>query len=63
MDISIRKAEPADAEALWRCYTAPLVVRNTLQLPYRSLESIREQLIKNGEGDHVLVAAVDGEVV
>jgi putative acetyltransferase len=63
MDITIRKAEPADAEALWRCYTAPLVVRNTLQLPYRSLESVREQLVKNGENDHVLVAVVGGDVV
>ena len=63
MDITVRKAEPSDAEALWRCYTAPQVVRNTLQLPYRSLQSIREQLAKNGEGDHILVAAVDGEVV
>jgi hypothetical protein len=48
MDIAIRKAEPSDAEAIWKCYTAPLVVRNTLQLPYRSLESVRE-LLTNGE--------------
>jgi L-phenylalanine/L-methionine N-acetyltransferase len=63
MDIIIRKAEPSDAEAIWKCYTAPLVVRNTLQLPYRSLESVRELLTKGGEGYHTLVAAVDGEVV
>jgi L-phenylalanine/L-methionine N-acetyltransferase len=63
MDITVRKAEPSDAEAIWKCYTAPLVVRNTLQLPYRSLESVREQLTKNGEGDHILVAVIDGEVV
>jgi hypothetical protein len=48
MDIAIRKAEPSDAEAIWKCYTGPLVVRNTLQLPYRSLESVRE-LLTNGE--------------
>lgn len=63
MEITIRKAEPADAEAIWKCYTAPLVVRNTLQLPYRSLESVRELLTKSGEGDHILVAVIDGEVV
>lgn len=63
MDITIRRAEPADAEALWKCYTAPLVVRNTLQLPYRSIESVRERLAKSAEGDHLLVAVVDGEVV
>ena len=63
MDVNIRKAEPSDAEALWKCYTAPLVVRNTLQMPYRSLESVRELLSKSGDGQHTLVAVVDGEVV
>ncbi len=63
MNISLRKAEPSDAEAIWKCYTAPQVVRNTLQLPYRSLESVRELLAKSGEGDHVLVAVVDGEII
>jgi putative acetyltransferase len=63
MDITIRKAEPSDAEAIWKCYTAPQAVRNTLQLPYRSLESVRELLNKSGEGDHVLVGVVEGEVV
>jgi L-phenylalanine/L-methionine N-acetyltransferase len=62
MDITIRKAEPSDAEGIWRCYT-PHAVRNTLQLPYRTLESVREFLNKRGEGDHVMVAVVDGEVV
>ncbi len=63
MEITIRKVEPADAEAVWMCYTAPQVVRNTLQLPYRSLESVRELLKTSGENDHFLVAVVDGEVV
>jgi putative acetyltransferase len=63
MGITIRKAEPTDAEAIWKCYTAPMAVRNTLQMPYRSLESVREFLTKSGEGDHILVAVTDGEVV
>lgn len=63
MDITIRKEEPSDAEAIWRCFTTPLVVRNTLQMPYRSLESIREMLSQNADGKHNLVAVVDGEVV
>ena len=63
MEITIRKAEPADSEAIWKCYTAPQVVRNTLQLPYRSLESVRDHLTKSAEGDHILVAVVNGEVV
>src|SRR5215813_10940368 len=40
-----------------------MVVRNTLQLPYRSLESVCELLTKSGEGQYTLVAVVDGEVV
>lgn len=63
MNITIRKADPSDAESVWKCYTAPLVVRNTLQLPYRSLESVREMLTRKAEGIYGLVAVIDGEVV
>jgi putative acetyltransferase len=63
MNITIRNAEPSDAEAVWKCFTAPMVVRNTLQLPYRSLESVRQMLTRNGEGIYGLVAVIDGEVV
>ena len=49
MQTTIRKAEPSDAEGIWKCYTAPQAIRNTLQLPYRSLESVRELLNKSGE--------------
>ena len=63
MDILIREAEPDDAEALMKCFTAPKVVQGTLQLPYRSVESVRELLVKTGEGYYNLVAVVDGKVV
>ncbi len=63
MEITIFTADPSDAEAILKCYTAPLAARNTLQIPYRSLESVREQLTKSGEGDHLLVAEIEGEVV
>ena len=63
MEITIRTADPSDAEAILKCYTAPLAARNTPQIPYRSLESVREQLTKSGEGDHLLVAEIEGEVV
>jgi len=63
MEITIRTADPSDAEAILKCYTAPLAARNTLQIPYRSLESVREQLTKSGEGDHLMVAEIEGEVV
>jgi len=63
MEITIFTADPSDAEAILKCYTAPLAARNTLQIPYRSLESVREQLTKSGAGDHLLVAEIEGEVV
>jgi len=63
MEITIRTADPSDAEAMLKCYTAPVAARNTLQIPYRSLESVREQLTKSGAGDHLLVAEIEGEVV
>ncbi len=63
MEITIRTADPSDAEVMLKCYTAPLAARNTLQIPYRSLESVREQLTKSGAGDHLLVAEIEGEVV
>jgi putative acetyltransferase len=63
-NIIIRQAELTDAEALWRCYTSPQVVYHTLQLPYRSLESVREQLqTKPEDSNFHLVAEVEGQVV
>ena len=63
MEVTRRTADPSDAEAILKCYTAPLAARNMLQIPYRSLESVREQLTKSGAGDHLLVAEIEGEVV
>jgi putative acetyltransferase len=63
MNIIIRSAEPTDAEGIWKCFTSPQVVRNTLQLPFRNLESIRQQLTNPTEGNYQLVAEVDGEIV
>lgn len=63
MNITIRSAEPDDAEALWKCFTSPQVVRNTLQIPFRNIESMRQHLAKSGEGDYTLVAVADGEII
>jgi L-phenylalanine/L-methionine N-acetyltransferase len=63
VEIFIRRAEPSDAADLMKCYTAPRVVHNTLQLPYRSVESVRQQLARYGEGDIVLVAVGGNEVI
>ena len=63
MNITIRSAEPADAEALWKCYTSPGVIYNTFQLPFRSVESVRQYFAHPSEGDYHLVAVVADEVV
>jgi putative acetyltransferase len=60
--ILIRRAEPSDAEALVRVYSAPRVIWGTLQLPYASLQLWRKRLEFNDE--HFLyVAVVKDEVV
>lgn len=64
LNIHIRHAEPTDAEALWKCFTAPIAARNTLQLPYQSVEAVRTRL-KNHieEGGYHLVAVLKDEVI
>lgn len=63
MMISIRRAEPADCEALQRIYASPKVIWGTLQLPFPSVESWRKRLAEPAEGSFRLVACVDEEVV
>ena len=52
-----------DHQALYDISNCPGVVRNTLQLPYVSLDHRKERLESLGPGDHQLVAGVDGRVV
>jgi putative acetyltransferase len=61
--IRIRAAEISDAEAMQVIFDQPNVQRNTLQLPWRSLEQRREWLARNVNDGYVLVAEVDGQVV
>lgn len=63
MEISVRHAEPADAEALRDIYTASRVAHGTLQLPFQSVEVFRRRLAEPRDGFHHLVACVEGEVV
>ena len=60
--VHIRSAEPSDAEALAAIFACPRVIANTLQIPYRSLESRRARL-QPDESQHRLVAEIDGRVV
>lgn len=63
LDVRIRAAEPADADAVRRIYAAPAAQAGTLQLPYPTLDLWKQRLAGLGAGRHALVAEVDGEVV
>jgi putative acetyltransferase len=61
--IVIRRAEPADAEAIHETFLGPRVIAGTLQLPYPSLEMWRKRLAEVPANDYILVATVAGEVI
>ncbi len=61
--VSIRHAEPADAEALHRIFSGPRVIEGTLQLPLPSVEMWRKRISEMPEGVYSLVACANGEVV
>jgi L-phenylalanine/L-methionine N-acetyltransferase len=61
--ITIRAAEPDDADDLAIIFNCPGVVAGTLQLPFTSVEQRRERLAEPPPGTHYLVAVVDGRVV
>jgi L-phenylalanine/L-methionine N-acetyltransferase len=63
MTIQIRHAEPADAEAIARIFSAPRAAWGTLQLPYASIESYRKRLTDRPEGQYQLVALIEGVVI
>ncbi len=61
--VSIRHAEPADAEALHQIFSGPRVIEGTLQLPLPSAEMWRKRISEMPEGLYSLVACANGEVV
>jgi L-phenylalanine/L-methionine N-acetyltransferase len=63
MNITIRAAEPADYEAFRETTSQPEAIRGTMQLPFPSAEMWKKRLLAYLEGDHLLVAEVDGKVV
>ena len=63
MNITIRRAEPNDYEALYQIFTCPKVVWGTLQLPYPSMEVWRKRLAEPAEGMYLYVALVEGRIV
>jgi putative acetyltransferase len=63
VNITIRRTEPADYEAMQRIFAGPKVVWGTLQLPYPSVEVWRTRLAEIDPAQYRLVAVVEAEVV
>ena len=61
--IVIRRAEPADAEAMHEMFLGPRTIAGTLQMPYPSVEMWRKRLAEVALDDYLLVATVAGEAV
>ena len=61
--IVVRRAEPADAEAIHATFLGPRAIGGTLQLPYPSVEAWRKRLAEVPADDYLLVATVAGEVI
>ena len=61
--VSIRRAEPRDAEPLARVFAGPHAYSGTLQLPYPSVEAWRRRVSEQSDSVHSLVAVFEGEVI
>jgi L-phenylalanine/L-methionine N-acetyltransferase len=61
--IVVRRAEPADADAIHSTFSGPKVIAGTLQLPYPSIEMWRKRMTELSPTDFLLVAAINGDVV
>jgi len=62
-DFTIRRAEPSDIDALHRVYSTSGVIRDTLQIPYPSLENWRKRLAEPPDGTFNLVACIEDEII
>ena len=63
MNITIRRAEPSDYEAIARILTYPKVIWGTLQVPFPSVEQWRKKIAEPPEGLYSLVACIDRDIV
>ena len=63
VNFTIRRAEPADYEAVFKIFSGPRAVSGTLQLPFPSAEVWRKRLAEPPEGLFSLLACVEKEVV
>jgi len=63
-NVSVRHAEPDDAQAIHRILSGPQATAGTMQLPLQSLEGVRKRFFSESREDlYHLVACVDEEVV
>jgi L-phenylalanine/L-methionine N-acetyltransferase len=62
-EITVRHSEPEDYAAIYRVYSSPRAMADTLGLPFSSKEPWRERLAAQREGEVSLVACAGGEVV
>src|SRR5262245_20011447 len=60
---TVRRAEPADYEAVVKIYSGPQAVAGTLQLPFASAEIWRKRLAEPPEGFFSLLACTENEVI
>ena len=63
VDVSVRHAEPHDAEAIHLILSGTRATAGTLQLPLQSVEHVRKRFLESPEGLYHLVACVEGQVV
>lgn len=61
--VTIRAARADDCHDIYELFACPSVVRNTLQLPYVSLDKRKAQLQNSGADNYALVAELDGKVI
>ncbi|UCH60241.1 MAG: GNAT family N-acetyltransferase [Anaerolineales bacterium] len=62
-DITVRRSEPNDYEAVHKIFTNPRVIWGTLQLPYPSVDMWKKRLAEPPEGLISLVACVENNEV
>jgi L-phenylalanine/L-methionine N-acetyltransferase len=62
-EITVRHSEPEDHEAVYRIYSGPRAMADTLGLPFSPKGPWRERLAEAREGEVSLVACAGGEVV
>lgn len=63
MDILVRRAEPADFDAVFRNFQDESAYSGTLQMPFPSREEWRKKMAEPIEGHYLLVACIGTDVV